>query len=116
MIKRGMTSVARAPGAPSASRGIIVRYIDEAITPVQAPSRASVVAVASIEGSNSPRIRVGIERRQDRVFIDIRQATRLTGVTDVWVPTKEGVSFDLAMLPELQRALAEAAALATANG
>ena len=76
--------------------------------------------IANLEKNRQERLRIALDQYQGVDLIDIRVTTRMTEATDVWSPTKKGLSLRVVMLPDLiaalQRAEADARALGLIGG
>ncbi len=61
-------------------------------------------------------LRVALDSYQGHDLIDIRVTAQLNDSTGAWMPTKKGVSANVALLPDLIAALQSAEAQARALG
>ena len=61
-------------------------------------------------------LRVALDSYQGHDLIDIRVTAQLNDATDAWMPTKKGVSVNIALLPGLIAALQSAEARARELG
>ena len=77
---------------------------------------SGLVIIASMPKNSRERIRVSLDRWQGHDLLDIRVTTQLTTGTDIWSPTKKGLSVNVAMIPQLREALADAEAKALELG
>ena len=69
---------------------------------------SSPVIIASLNKNRTERLRIALDSWQGHELLDIRVTTQLSEGTDLWSPTKKGVSINVAMLPALRQALADA--------
>ncbi|MEP6968406.1 MAG: PC4/YdbC family ssDNA-binding protein [Pseudomonadota bacterium] len=72
--------------------------------------------VANLRKDSRERVRVALDQWQGHDLLDIRVTAQLTEATDVWCPTKKGLSVNVAMIPALRLALADAEAQARKLG
>jgi hypothetical protein len=73
--------------------------------------------VAELRKNTRERLRVALDEWQGNHLLDLRITTQLAETTpDVWSPTKKGVSDNVAMIPALREALADAEAKAREAG
>ena len=87
--------------------------------PEDTPNRVArqfPITIAILAKNTRERVRVALDEYQGHRLIDVRIVARLTEAADVWTPTKKGVALNVAHLPELARAFAEAEAKARALG
>jgi hypothetical protein len=71
--------------------------------------------LAVVPKNASEEIRVALDEWQGRQLLDIRVTTQLTEATDIWSPTKKGLTVQVGQLPALIEAL-QAAQAAIAGG
>lgn len=78
---------------------------------MSAPTIIAVLAKNSRE-----RVRVALDNYRGHDLVDVRIVTKLTEGTDLWTPTKKGVSINIASLPALCRAFQDAETAARSLG
>jgi hypothetical protein len=83
--------------------------------PVQAAGQRPIV-VAELPKNRRETLRVALDRYGGMDLIDIRVCVELTAACHVQTPTKKGVSLNIAQLPALRQALADAEARARELG
>ncbi len=66
------------------------------------------IIVAELRKNARERIRVALDNWQGHDLLDIRVTAQLNEATDVWCPTKKGLSVNVALIPALREALAAA--------
>ena len=64
--------------------------------------------IAVLHKNRSERLRIALDEYQGHQLLDVRVVTQLSDATDLWSPTKKGVSINVTMLPALREALADA--------
>lgn len=74
------------------------------------------VVIAELTRNARERVRVSLEEWQGKPRLDIRTTTQLTEATDIWSPTKKGISVSVTLIPALRQALADAEAKARELG
>lgn len=74
------------------------------------------IIVAEMRKNTRERVRVALDQWQGHDLLDIRVTTQLTEATDIWTPTKKGLSVNVALIPALRKALADAEAKARELG
>jgi hypothetical protein len=72
--------------------------------------------VAELVKNKRERVRVALDQWQGHDLVDIRVTAPLGDASDIFAPTKKGVSLAVARLPELIAALTAAEAEARARG
>ena len=70
------------------------------------------VIIADLVKNRREHIRIALDNWQGHDLIDIRVTAQFTEGVDVWAPTKKGLSMNVAMIPALREALANAEAKA----
>lgn len=77
---------------------------------------SSPTVIAVLQKNRAERLRISLDEWQGHQLIDIRVTTQLSEGSDLWSPTKKGVSVNVSMLPALRQALADAEAKAREMG
>ena len=72
--------------------------------------------IAELTRNARERVRVALEEWHGQPRLDIRTTTRITEATDIWSPTKKGISLSVTLIPVLRQALADAEAKARELG
>jgi len=68
----------------------------------------SALVIAELRKNARERIRVSLDEWRGHQLLDLRVCTQLTEGTDIWSPTKKGLSVNVSMIGPLRMALAEA--------
>ena len=63
------------------------------------------VVIANLRKNAREKLRICLDNWQGHDLIDVRVTTQINAETDIWSPTKKGVSINVALLSELVRAL-----------
>ena len=66
------------------------------------------VIIAELEKNRRERVRIALDQWQGHDLIDIRVTAQFGEAADIWAPTKKGLSMNVAMIPALRQALADA--------
>lgn len=77
---------------------------------------SNLLVIASLEKNRGERVRVALDRYREVDLIDVRVTVPLSDGTDLWAPTKKGLSLRIGQLPGLIEALQSAAVEAQARG
>lgn len=77
---------------------------------------SSPVIIASFPKNARETLRVSLDTYRDTNLLDVRVAIPLTGHTGTLCPTAKGVSVNVALIPQLRAALADAEAKAREMG
>lgn len=72
--------------------------------------------IASFDKNRREKLRVALDQWQGHNLLDLRVTAEIDGASGVQAPTKKGVSLNVALLPELRQALADAEAQARLLG
>jgi hypothetical protein len=64
--------------------------------------------IADMKKNVRERVRVSLDQWQGHDLLDIRVTAQLSAGTGIWVPTKKGLSVNVALIPALRQALTKA--------
>lgn len=64
--------------------------------------------IAVLAKNSRERVRIALDEWQGHQLVDIRVLTQLSDSSDIWTPTKKGVSINVSHLGALATALAAA--------
>jgi len=77
---------------------------------------SDTIIIRSLDKNSREKLRVALDDYRGVRLLDLRVTVEMTASSGIQAPTKKGVSCNVAMLPELRQALADAEAMARSLG
>lgn len=69
---------------------------------------AETVVIRSLDKNTREKLRVALDEYRGTRLLDLRVTVELTSSSGIQTPTKKGVAINVALLPQLRQALADA--------